>query len=82
MAVDHRGCDINELAISAAGVGTQHLEGDVFGRGVALHQDAFGSFGDGATSVTGDEIGLVCNRDAFCFMSASSRSIRSVRDLL
>src|SRR4051812_4467015 len=43
---------------------------------------SIGSFGDVETSVVEDAIGLVCNRDAFCFMSANSRSMRSVRDLL
>ena len=50
MAVDDGGGDVDELAVGAAGVGAEHLEGVVLVDAVALHHDPFGSLDGGAAA--------------------------------
>jgi hypothetical protein len=49
VAVDDGGGDVEEFAVGGSGVLAQHLEGACVVDGVAFHQDALGTLGDGTT---------------------------------
>jgi hypothetical protein len=47
MTVDHRGGDVDQLAVGGARVVTKHLERGRLVHRVAFHEDALGPLGDG-----------------------------------
>jgi hypothetical protein len=49
VAVDDGGGDVDELAVGRAGVLAQHFEGACFVDGMAFHEDALGTLGEGTS---------------------------------